>query len=345
MLDNCPLCMGTVKGYMIEVDRPSVLQEVIQSLSQHSQKEWQPVNHSQLWVGNRLFFDCLSFWSEYYSLENWDFYEAVKLGSEIEKMNHVTFHEVVARRPVLWVDEIIQRDQIHMMYQPIVHVQHKQTIGYEMLARALKPDGSLISPALLFESARNQSELFRLDRTCRIKGIQAGQQLSQEQLIFVNFIPTSIYIPEHCLQTTMKAAYENGIDNSRIVFEVVETERVDNLEHLKRILLYYRREGFRYALDDVGEGFNDLSTLLALEPDVVKLDRKFVKNIHLDKEKRDRAEKIYRLTSSMNAIALAEGIESAEEARILREIGYDWQQGYYYGKPSFSPSSNSEVFL
>lgn len=84
--------------------------------------------------------------------------------------------------------------------------------------------------------------------------------------------------------------------------------------------------------------------LQALEPDVVKLDRKFASNISSDKEKRLAAESVLKLATSMGSVALAEGVEQPEEARILGEMGYRWQQGYLYGRPQWQPETvNFEV--
>jgi len=137
----------------------------------------------------------------------------------------------------------------------------------------------------------------------------------------------------------MAAVEQNQLQNSQVVFEVVETEQVNEIQHLKRILQFYRAQGFRYALDDVGEGFNDFEMLKSLEPDVVKLDRKWVTDIHLHKEKWHVAEQVFRLTQEIGAIALAEGIECAEEAATLGNIGYRWQQGYFYGRPDWHPNT------
>lgn len=341
--DICPLCEPAVKGYAVEIPDEGVVAEIVTSLSQHGKGQWQQLDSGALWLETRLFFDCIPYWMEFHRPDSWFFYTAVRLDDDtVSIADRQAFDNIVAEKPALWIHDVIRNEQIKMMYQPIVSLSDKAVVGYEMLARASREDGTLIPPTTLFDAARAQSELFRLDRTCRIQGIRAGQSLEDEQLIFINFIPTSIYIPEHCLQTTMKAASQYGIAHSRVVFEVVETELVSDLEHLKRILRFYRKEGFRYALDDVGEGYNDIKMLAAMEPDVVKLDRKFVQDIHLDAEKRARAEEILKLATSMHSIALAEGIECEEEAHVLREMGYNWQQGYYYGKPNWAPQPLDE---
>lgn len=100
--------------------------------------------------------------------------------------------------------------------------------------------------------------------------------LVKENKVFINFIPTSIYSPQFCLKSTIQLAHELHIDPAQLVFEVVETEKVDDIEHLKTILAYYRDRGFEYALDDVGEGYSTLEMLAELKPKYMKLDMKYV---------------------------------------------------------------------
>lgn len=344
MQEFCSLCQPTARGIVVQVPEKSVADEMITAISDHYRNEWKRLDANTLWYHERFFYDCIPFWLETQHPSAWCYFAAVLLEEDtVDITQAYTWEEILALKPALWVDDIIRSQQIRMMYQPIVSIQERSVIGYEMLARVHNTDNTLIAPTTLFHAARQQSELFRLDRTCRIEGLRAGTQLDVEQLIFINFIPTSIYIPEHCLQTTLQAARLYGIDHTRVVFEVVETERVTDLQHLKNILQFYRKQGFRYALDDVGEGFNDIQMLAALEPDIVKLDRKFVQNIHQDSEKRRRADEISRLAQSIQAVTLAEGVETAEEAYVLRELGYEWHQGYYYGRPNWSPEQVAET--
>lgn len=235
------------------------------------------------------------------------------------------------------VADIISAGQIRMMMQPIVNVTAGETIGYEMLARAVRQDGSIISPGELYASAREQNQLFRLDRACRIAAIETASKLRDDLAVFINFVPTSIYVPQHCLATTVDAVRRCGMQRERIVFEVVETDRVQDLRHLRSILSYYREMGFRCALDDFGEGFSDEETMKALRPDIMKLDRKYVSDIQKLPDKQRMAQTIYQQGYKQGAAMLAEGVECEEEAAVLADMGYHLQQGYWYGTPAWDP--------
>ncbi|CAM5495904.1 Diguanylate phosphodiesterase OS=Lysinibacillus sphaericus OX=1421 GN=LS41612_16490 PE=4 SV=1 [Lysinibacillus sphaericus] len=151
------------------------------------------------------------------------------------------------------------------------------------------------------------------------------------------FIPTSIYSPEFCLQTTVQLANQLGIDPNQFVFEVVESDKVDDIEHLKSILNYYKQKGFQYALDDVGEGYNTLEMLADLKPQYMKLDIKYVQGVSGNSEKQAVAKQFLAKAFEVNAISLAEGIESRADFEWLKENGYQLFQGYLFGKPSMHP--------
>lgn len=340
MNETCPLCETKSVGYIVSFPSIEVQSEVRLSIPTVYTEQFQLLSDTEMWFHQRLLYSSIPYWTEFANPDGWTFIAANRDASgRFVRGATLTVAEIAASRPAMWVKEMISHNQIRMMYQPIVSLDEGVSFGYEMLARGVTGSGEVISPFQLYQTAREQNELFHLDRACRIAAIQAGGKLNQEQAVFINFVPTSIYIPEHCLQTTVRAANAHGVARNRVVFEVVETDRVEDLNHLKNILDYYHAQGFRYALDDVGEGYNDLSMLQFLEPDVVKLDKKFAIGIQFDKEKRVAAEAVLKQSNAIGAIALAEGIEQPEEARILGEMGYRWQQGYLYGRPAWEPAA------
>ncbi|WP_347861955.1 EAL domain-containing protein [Salimicrobium sp. PL1-032A] len=155
-----------------------------------------------------------------------------------------------------------------------------------------------------------------------------------DKLAFINFIPTSIYNPEFCLRSTTALAAQLSVDPKQLVFEVVETEKVADMEHLKRILHYYRTQGFQYALDDVGDGFSTMEVLKDIRPNYMKLDMKFVQGISEDAYKQEVARSFLKQAKRGRAVPLAEGVEEEEDFEWLRNEGYQLFQGYLFGKPS-----------
>lgn len=335
---DCPACGQDLQGVAVVFPSATTRTQIEQTFAVDFKSSWTTVNDRCIWVKQVLLYDCLPYWLEFYPVETWQVYEAWRAHDGTITMGAViNWEDLQTDAPAMFVEEVIRTKRIRMMMQPIVDVAKQRIAGYEMLARGLDAEGGIISPAELYTLAREQNQLFRLDRTCRIAAIEAGTKLPHDMLIFVNFIPTSIYVPEHCLTTTIATVNRLGIDRSRIVFEVVETDRVQDLNHLSGILDYYRSTGFRCALDDFGEGFSDEDTLRALQPDIIKLDRKYVTDIDTDPEKHQMAQTIFEQGRSMGATMLAEGVETRAEAATLARIGYHLQQGYWYGRPAWDP--------
>lgn len=234
-----------------------------------------------------------------------------------------------------WIDEIIKNEQLICYYQPIVDAKG-DTFAYEILSRFQNKDGSLIYPNEIFSAARERGRLYALDRVCRMTAVKYAALLNNKKA-FINFIPTSIYSPEFCLKSTTNLANQLGVDPAQLVFEVVESEQVEDRDHLKRILNYYKEKGFQYALDDVGEGFNTLEMLDDIKPKYMKLDMKYVQGVASDIPKQQIALKFLEKACEVESVPLAEGVEDKKDFEWLKEAGYELFQGYYFGKPAPTP--------
>lgn len=111
---------------------------------------------------------------------------------------------------------------------------------------------------------------------------------------------------------------------------------MEDLGHLKNILDYYRSKGFRVALDDVGSGYSNLNVIAELKPDIIKIDREIIRNVHEDKIKNAILEALVRIARECGIDVLAEGVETVEEFEFLRDK-VDFAQGYFFGKPAPEP--------
>ena len=238
---------------------------------------------------------------------------------------------------VQWIDEVIAKQLMICHYQPIVNGD-EQVFAYELLARFPKEDGSMIYPSEIFSAAKARGRLYALDRACRMTAVKHAAVI-KEKKAFINFIPTSIYSPEFCLKSTTALAEELDINPVQLVFEVVESEKVEDIEHLTRILTFYREKGFEYALDDVGEGYSTMEMLGDIKPNYMKLDMKYVQGVSNDVKKQAIAEQFLEKAVEVGSTPLAEGIEEREDFEWLEEIGYKLFQGYYFGKPTATPLS------
>jgi EAL domain-containing protein (putative c-di-GMP-specific phosphodiesterase class I) len=230
--------------------------------------------------------------------------------------------------------DIIENSSLTAHFQPIIDMKTNKIFAYETLTRGVLPDGTLMYPDVLFKKSARNDMNFTLDRMCRETALKTTAVKKIDAKVFINFIPTSIYDPEFCLASTVKWAKQLEFDPKNIVFEVVETENVKDKEHLKKILNYYRNEGFLIALDDVGEGYSSLNMIIDIKPDIIKIDRNIIENI----EKEPMKQSIYKALRAIcidNGIKiLAEGVETPYELEKVKEIGVDYAQGYYFARPS-----------
>ena len=234
-----------------------------------------------------------------------------------------------------WVVSMLEDERYVSYAQPIVSADGNwDSIGHEFLFRGLDDKGNLIPPDSLFGAAKDAQLLFNLDRTARINAVKTAAQMNNVDDVFINFIPGSVYDPNVCLRTTVAAAAEFGISSERIVIEIVESHQIDDIDHLRDIVSYYRKSGFRIALDDFGTGFNNLDMYVALEPDFVKLDKSLTSNLTDDDARVGTVKGIARAARSSGIKVIAEGIETAANARVVSDCGVDRMQGYFFGHPA-----------
>ena len=235
------------------------------------------------------------------------------------------------------LSSLITKGALTTHFQPIVDLASSTIYGYESLARGVSDEGKLIYPDTLFRWGREGDMLFYLDRACRETSLKTAAVKNIASKVFINFIPTAIYDPEHCLQSTVKWAKQLDFNPKNIIFEVIESDHVADLDHLKKILDYYKSQGFMVALDDVGSGYSSLNMIAKLLPDIVKIDREIIDHIDTNIVNQSIFRAIVQIAKESNILVLAEGIERAEEAAFCTREGADLAQGYYFGKPSAEP--------
>ena len=230
--------------------------------------------------------------------------------------------------------DIIENKSLTAYFQPIIDMKTNEIFAYETLTRGVLPNGDLMYPDELFLKSTRNDMNFVLDRMCRENALKTTAVKKVDAKVFINFIPTSIYDPEFCLASTVKWAKQLEFDPKNIVFEVVETEYVEDKEHLKKILNYYRKEGFLIALDDVGEGYSSLNMIIDLKPDIIKVDRNIICDIDTDQMKQSIYKALKSICDDNGIKLLAEGVETPSELEKIKEIGVDYAQGYYFARAS-----------
>jgi EAL domain-containing protein (putative c-di-GMP-specific phosphodiesterase class I) len=125
----------------------------------------------------------------------------------------------------------------------------------------------------------------------------------------------------------------SGLDRDRLVVEVTEHAAVEDYEPLQRAIGDLRRRGVRLAIDDAGAGFSSLKHIVRLVPEFIKLDLFLIRDVNDDPVKRAIVAGMIGVASQIGARLIAEGVETAEELRVLTDLGVDSAQGFYLGRP------------
>ncbi|KAA0546708.1 EAL domain-containing protein [Bacillus sp. BGMRC 2118] len=233
--------------------------------------------------------------------------------------------------------EVIKHSYFTNHIQPIISLNDQKVFAYEFLLRSSQEQYPF-KPFELFSFAQKTGLQALLDANARKQAIQySAENLSNGMLRFINFLPSSIYNPIHCLKSTFENIEKYRVNPADFVFEVVETEKIKDIKHLQTIFQAYKSEGMKVALDDVGAGYATVEVLQELLPDYAKIDRHMISYCDQSAEKQAELQRIVKVAKENNIKTLAEGIERKEELEFCHAIGMDLAQGYFIGKPGPNP--------
>lgn len=251
--------------------------------------------------------------------------------------------DFVAQVRASWLIEVLRDQSFYSVFQPIVRCdetlgagQAPSIFAYECLLRG-EHNGHSVSPLAMLDIARAADLVFQLDLAARRCAILGAGHNKITQKVFINFSPNSIYDPWHCLRSTVNTVDEVGLRRDQVVFEITEVERLPETKHLKRLVQFYREEGFEVALDDMGSGYSSLNVLVALRPDYVKLDMELIRDVDRDPGKAIVAGKLLETVRELGLSTVAEGIERPEELSWVADRGANFAQGYLFARPATPP--------
>jgi EAL domain-containing protein (putative c-di-GMP-specific phosphodiesterase class I)/CheY-like chemotaxis protein len=218
--------------------------------------------------------------------------------------------------------------RLWIAYQPIVLWSERLLLGYEALVRSSDP--SLSSPAALFSTAERLGRIDELGRAIRDIVLQAVPKAAPDALFFIN-----IHAHELADETFLAEGSPLAGIASRIVLEITERSSLGHVTALDKKLHRLRRQGFRFAVDDLGGGYAGVSALTLLEPDFVKLDRALVMGLEESPRRRSVVRAMVRLcTHELGIQMIALGVESPAERDTLAREGVDLMQGELFAGPA-----------
>jgi len=242
----------------------------------------------------------------------------------------------------LQVQTLIDEDLLHTLFQPIVKLDCGEIYGHEALVRG--PAGSALEyPDALFAAGRREGLTVELEVRCALQALKDWARLKLPGKLLVNMSAAALAraVSDAYWTRGLGLCERIGITPADIIIELTEHERVTDIEALRQGLTRLRRLGVGIALDDFGDGRSSLRLWSEIQPQLVKIDKYFTHHLPAHAEKLQTFRALLQLAETFGAQLVAEGIESPEELRVLRDLGVAFGQGWLLGRPG--PAGHREV--
>ena len=238
-----------------------------------------------------------------------------------------------AQQNIYWIQKVkeaVTEENIIVYFQPIVNNKTKLIEKYECLAR-IKDDEEIVSPYMFLHAAKASGNLSNVTKSIIAQSFKKFHNTAYEFSLNITGEDLQLEYLEYYL---MKFSKKYNIDPSRVVLEVLEDiTSLDNIT-IARQLSKFKELGFKIAIDDFGAENSNMSRLLEVEPDYLKIDGAFIKNIIEDKKSQVIVDAIVMICRQSNIKIIAEFIHNAEVQQKIESLGIDYSQGYYFGEPS-----------
>lgn len=241
-----------------------------------------------------------------------------------QRLSHDEARAMGNRRIVDGIRRVIDDPCLEVVFQPIADLRSGRIVGVEALCRFPVPP---MRPASQwFEEAWGVGLGIELELAALEGALAASPRLPRGIFLAVNLSPGTLTSPR--LREVLAVSRRR-----RLVVEITEHALVDDYPALREALSFIRELGGWIAVDDAGAGYSSLRHVLEISPDVIKLDVGLTRDIHLDSGRRSLASAFARFAADMDVMVVAEGIESPEEIRALKEIGVTYGQGFFLALP------------
>jgi EAL domain-containing protein (putative c-di-GMP-specific phosphodiesterase class I)/DNA-binding response OmpR family regulator len=225
--------------------------------------------------------------------------------------------------------DILRKRRIRTVYQPIFRLETLELFGHEALTRG-PADTAFESPELLFQFAGENEAIWELEQLCL--GSSARHYTSTNgSRLFINVEADAIARLSRNGQQDVPPLF--GLEHP-VVLEVTERSAIRDVPIFRTALDELRRQGFHIAIDDAGSGYASLQAIAELRPNFIKVANTLVTGLRRETIKRDVVEMLVNLAGRIEAVCVAEGIETPEDLEECRRLGIPYGQGFYLGVPS-----------
>lgn len=228
------------------------------------------------------------------------------------------------------IQSAIEDDRIVPYFQGIVDNSTRTIVKYESLIRLIEPDGKVVSPYFFLEHAKKSKLYDKLTRIMIAKTFAAFEAVEYE--FSINLTLHDIISEE--TRAFVYATLESSSASSRLVFEIVETEEIENFSEVVEFIKTVKQHGCKIAIDDFGTGYSNFSYLSKLDVDYIKIDGSLIKNINSDEDHLLTVESILLFAQKKEIKVIAEFVEDEAIFAKLVELGIEFSQGYLFSQPA-----------
>jgi diguanylate cyclase (GGDEF)-like protein len=257
--------------------------------------------------------------------------ERIKWGLEMGQEDAVCSDKHV-RKIIL---NMCENNSLTVHFQPIFSSKDGSVLGVEALTRIVS-DNPFNGIDDLFSRAIFTGTICTLDYHCRENALRTVSMSGVETnsyFIFINVCPETLTSADYYQGMTDLFSDKWHVPKDRIVLEITEKSSITNYKLFMDAITYYKKRGYRIAIDDFGAGHGGLKMLSIIEPDFVKIDRHFISNIDQANIKYNLVDAVTTACHRMGTQLIAEGIEREEELKTVLELGIDHLQGYFLARP------------
>lgn len=265
--------------------------------------------------------------------------------------NHAVFHPLMQEAALerLRLASLLTgkgaQAEFSLNYQPIMQASDESIASFEALMRFRTASGATLNTMRMIEAAETSGLIVEIgawmfrsafSEFCALKGVSERVRLN------VNLSPRQVQAGR-IYKDIEDAAASAGLGLDRLVFEVTEGLFVNNDQVTLSVLTWLRNKGAKVVIDDFGTGYSSFSYLRKLPLDGIKIDRSFIMNMEQDPDALAVVRSIIAVAKALDLSITAEGVETAEQRKIMQELECDFLQGYLFSKPL--PSSGLDAFV
>ena len=231
--------------------------------------------------------------------------------------------------------EALKNDLFLLEYQPIVHVASGRQEMYEVLLRMPDENGKPVAPHSFMPAAKRFGLMSEIDHWVIEKAIDAlaGFREQGTKSIFTINLSGYIFDDPKLIATITKGLRKSGLPPSSLVFEITEEVAIRHMARANILIRKIIDLGCQFALDDFGTGFSSLNYLKHLPVKYIKIDGNFVENMASDSIDQAMVRSIIEVARTVGKKTIAEYVQDGRTLEILHDLGIDYAQGYYLGKP------------